>query len=137
MTESTSAESPKKATEESPLRPIDCPSAQDWERATRPRPVLSPPGPELPQRFRFRVLDLLAITAAMGVGFAGGHWMPMEYYLLLLGWVVTICVFVLPFYERIDRDLLQRGVTLLLFAYGASCLALLLARFGWVPGLGQ
>ena len=77
------------STPELELRPVECPSREEFVQQAFAQEAPAEPVSAPPARFRFTVLDLLVITAALSVGLAGGKWMPAGAFALFMG-VVTL-----------------------------------------------
>lgn len=92
------------STEDFQFKPVDCPSRHELAGPTFPLEL--PPAEavsDAPPRFRFSVLDLLIVTAAISVGLTGGKWIPAEVFALILGLVTVGGLIIVELYPPESR----------------------------------
>ena len=71
------------------LLPPECPSRDELERGlTDPIQLPGPPPPPPPPQFS--LADVMLLTAGVGVGLAGGTWMPGKMFAAVLGLALLI-----------------------------------------------
>ena len=106
------------------LRPVECPSRQEFVKQVYPQELSAEPS-LAPPRFRFSVLDLLVVTAAVSVGLAGGKWMPAGVFALFMGVVTLGGLIVVELYPPQSRGgwLAWIGVVLAYLSAWLSALA--------------
>ena len=71
------------------LLPPDCPSREQFSRGHEPI-ALPPPEPPPPARVQFSMADLMIVTVGIGLGLAGGTWMPAELFAAVLGLMTLV-----------------------------------------------
>jgi hypothetical protein len=71
------------------LRPPECPSRDQLERhLIGPIEIAGPPPPPPPPQFSIR--DVMLLMVGLGVGLAGGTWMPSKAFAAVLGLALLI-----------------------------------------------
>lgn len=106
-----------------PLKPVDCPSAEQWDRALSRKELPPPEPPAAAPKWQFSMIDLFVLTIGCSLGMAGGTWMPVSVYAACLGITILLGMVLIPFLSQLP-ELLMRWVWLaLLSAYAASIAA--------------
>ena len=97
------------ADDEFQLRPPDGPGRERIEKFLEPSPLAAMPvDPPPKSEYQFRLTDLLIVTAGVGLGLAGGSWMPRDIFAAILGVVTLIglmCVHIYPPETRLSKVL--------------------------------
>ncbi len=109
-------------TDDFALRPPEGPGREAIERFLDP-PVIAPDPPPKPSEYQFRLTDLLIITAGVGLGLAGGSWMPRDIFAAILGLITLVglmAVHVYPPESRLSRVLWGTLVLAYLISVGAA-----------------
>jgi hypothetical protein len=110
------------------LRPLDGVSVEQTQTSEERSKKPDTPSP---RPWQFSTLDLFGIILALALGFAGGTWMADRTYVLLLGLVVCLAIFVWPVLQQfdvalLDEDVQRKVIAVLLIAYGASIVAVMI-----------
>jgi hypothetical protein len=84
------------------LRPPETPGREAIERFLDP-PVIPPDPPAKPSEFQFRLTDILIVTAGVGLGLAGGRWMPRDIFAAVLGLVTLVGLMLVHIYPPESR----------------------------------
>lgn len=85
------------------LRPPDGPGREKIEK------FLSPPLAALPvdvppkNEYQFRLTDILIVTAGVGLGLAGGSWMPRDIFAAVLGLITLLGLMLVHVYPPESR----------------------------------
>jgi hypothetical protein len=82
------------------LRPPDGPGRQ---RIQQFPPVIAPDPPPKPSEYQFRLTDILIVTAGVGLGLAGGSWMPRDIFAAVLGLVTLLGLMLVHVYPPESR----------------------------------
>jgi hypothetical protein len=85
------------APDELRLLPPDCPSSDQFRQHFTVAEVPEPT-PEPPQRFQFSLVDLMVIMVGVGVGLAGGTWMPADHFAGIMGLLILGGLILVHFY---------------------------------------
>jgi len=88
--------------DEFPLRPPDGPGREAIERFLDPPKMPTEP-PAKPSEYQFRLTDLLIVTAGVGVGLAGGSWLPRDLFAAILGLITLIGLMLVHVYPPETR----------------------------------
>jgi hypothetical protein len=105
------------------LRPPDGPGREAIERFLDPPPPLPPEPPPKPSEYQFRLTDILIVTAGVGLGLAGGSWMPRDMFAAVLGLVTLLgltLVHIYPPESRLGKVLWGTLVLAYLVSVGAA-----------------
>jgi hypothetical protein len=84
------------------LRPPDGPGRQRIEQFLDP-PVIPPDAPPKPSEYQFRLTDILIVTTGVGLGLAGGSWMPRDIFAAVLGLFTLIGLMLVHIYPPQSR----------------------------------
>ena len=84
------------------LGPPDGPGRQRIQQFLDP-PVIAPDPPPKPSEYQFRLTDILIVTAGVGLGLAGGSWMPRDIFAAVLGLVTLIGLMLVHVYPPESR----------------------------------
>ncbi|WP_425619423.1 hypothetical protein NA78x_003164 [Anatilimnocola sp. NA78] len=90
------------STDDFALRPPDGPGREAIERFLDP-PQLPAEPPTKPSDYQFRLTDLLVITAGVGLGLAGGSWLPRDVFAAILGLITLIGLMAVHIYPPETR----------------------------------
>jgi hypothetical protein len=86
------------------LRPPDGPGRERIERFLEPSPLAAMPvDPPPKSEYQFRLTDILIVTAGVGLGLAGGSWMPRDIFAAILGVITLIGLMVVHIYPPETR----------------------------------
>ena len=81
------------------LLPPDCPSSDQFRQHFEKLDAAEPePAPAVPPRFQFSLVDLMIVTAGVGLGLAGGTWMPADYFAGIMGLLILGGLILVHFY---------------------------------------
>lgn len=108
------------------LKPIDCPSQADWERALTRRELPSPDPLEPPPKRQYSIVELFVLTFGCALGFAGGSWMPRAAYAAVLGLTILFGMILVPWLSRLPEVIQRRIWLAMLSAYAAAIAAVAL-----------
>jgi hypothetical protein len=99
------AESPIPANDdEFRLRPPEGPGRERIERFLEPPLAAMPIDASPPQSgYQFRLTDLLIVTAGVGLGLAGGSWMPRDIFAAILGLITLLGLMLVHVYPPESR----------------------------------
>lgn len=85
------------------LRPPDGPGRQAIELFLDPPKIPESPPPAA-NEYQFRLTDLLIVTAGVGLGLAGGSWMPRDMFAAILGLVTLLGLMLVHLYPPETRQ---------------------------------
>lgn len=109
------------------LLPPDCPSSdqfrQRFEKSDAVEPAPVPP----PARYQFSLVDLMIVTAGVGLGLAGGTWMPADYFAGIMGLLILGGLILVHFYPLESHGAKLAWGTFIL-AYFVALLAAIFRR---------
>ncbi|MDX1944769.1 MAG: hypothetical protein SFU86_05120 [Pirellulaceae bacterium] len=111
--------------DEFPLRPLDCPSREQWSARLEPPPQPVLPPAEPPRRPQFSVGEVMIVMVGVAVGLAGGTWMPADIFAASLGLVTLFGLLVVHMHPPESRLAKLIWATLVL-AYVMAVFAALL-----------
>lgn len=79
------------------LLPPDCPSSDQFLHHFTVE-EFPEPTPAPPQRFQFSLVDIMVVMAGVGVGLAGGTWMPADHFAGIMGLLILGGLILVHFY---------------------------------------
>jgi hypothetical protein len=86
------------------LSPADGPGRQRIQAFLEPpRIPEDPPLPPKTSEYQFRLTDILIVTAGVGLGLAGGSWMPRDIFAAVLGLVTLLGLMLVHVYPPESR----------------------------------
>lgn len=86
------------------LRPPDGPGRERIEKFLEPSPLAAmPEEPPAKSEYQFRLTDILIVTAGVGLGLAGGSWMPRDIFAAILGLVTLLGLMLVHVYPPESR----------------------------------
>ncbi|WP_254508411.1 hypothetical protein [Anatilimnocola floriformis] len=92
------------ADDEFKLQPPDGPGRERIEKFFDGSPLAAMPVDPPPKSdYQFRLTDLLIVTAGVGLGLAGGSWMPRDIFAAILGVVTLIGLMAVHIYPPESR----------------------------------
>ena len=107
------------------LLPPDCPSSDELLQQLTVVELPEPTQARVP-RFQFSLVDLMVVMVGVGVGLAGGTWMPADYFAGIMGLLILGGLILVHFYPLESHPARLAWGTFIL----AYFVALLAAMFG-------
>jgi hypothetical protein len=92
--------------EEFKLRPPEGPGRERIEKFLddSPSPLAAMPvDPPVKSDFQFHLTDILIVTAGVGLGLAGGSWMPVDIFAAVLGLITLLALMLVHVYPPENR----------------------------------